>query len=206
MTTPGEDGYEVRHALLREVIDADLLPGERARLHARLAQTLTEQPELADGSPAVAAAELAAHWDAAGEPTRALPARVEAGLAAEDARAFPEAQRHYERALELWEQVTDPGRAAGMDRVELLTRAAEAAGSSGQADRAAGAADRGASASSTRPSTRSGRRCCTCGSRGSAGIRTTSRAAWPPSRRRCGSCRPSRRPSGPASWASTRSG
>jgi hypothetical protein len=56
VTVPDLDGYKVRHALLREVIDADLLPGERARLHAALAQTLTDQPE------------LAAHWDAAGEP------------------------------------------------------------------------------------------------------------------------------------------
>jgi DNA-binding CsgD family transcriptional regulator/tetratricopeptide (TPR) repeat protein len=136
VTTPGEDGYDVRHALLREVIDADLLPGERARLHAELAQTLTERPELAHGPPAAAAAELAAHWDAAGEPTRALPARVQAGLAADRAHAFPEAQGHYERALQLWEQVTDPGRAAGLDRVELLTRAADAAGVTGQVQRA----------------------------------------------------------------------
>ena len=169
VTTPGEDGYEVRHALLREVIDADLLPGERARLHADLAQALTEQPELADGPPAVAAAELAAHWDAAGEPTRALPARVQAGLAAERAHAFPEAQRHYERALELWEQVTDPDRAAGLDRVELLTRAADAAGSLRPKPACAGAARPRRSTSSTRRSTRSGRRCCTCGWGASAG-------------------------------------
>ena len=136
VTTPGGDGYQVRHALLREVIDADLLPGERARLHADLAQALTERPELADGPPAVAAAEVAAHWDAAGEPTRALPARVQAGLAAERARAFPEAQRHYERALELWEQVTDPDRAAELDQAELLTRTADAAAASGRSQRA----------------------------------------------------------------------
>ena len=61
ITTAGGEGYEVRHALLREVVDADLLPGERARLHADLAQALTDRPELADGSPAVAAAEVAAH-------------------------------------------------------------------------------------------------------------------------------------------------
>ena len=138
VTTASQDGYQVRHALLREVVDADLLPGERARLHASLAQTLTERPELADGPPAVAAAELAAHWDAAGEPTRALPARVQAGLAADRAHAFPEAQRHYQRALELWEQVGDPGRAAGLDRVELVTRAADAAAASGQVQRALG--------------------------------------------------------------------
>jgi DNA-binding CsgD family transcriptional regulator len=136
VTVPGQDGYQVRHALLGEVVEADLLPGERARLHAHLAQTLTERPELADSPPAVAAAELAAHWDAAGESTRALPARVQAGLAAERAHAFPEAQGHYERALQLWDQVTDPGRAAGLDRVELLTRTAEAAGASGQPERA----------------------------------------------------------------------
>ena len=136
VTTPGGDSYQVRHALLREVIDADLLPGERARLHADLAQALTGRPELADGPPAVAAAEVAAHWDAAGEPTRALPSRVQAGLTAERARAFPEAQRHYERALEQWEQVIDPGRAAGLDRVELLTRAADAASASGRSQRA----------------------------------------------------------------------
>jgi tetratricopeptide (TPR) repeat protein len=86
----------------------------------------------------VAAAELAAHWDAAGEPTRALPARVQAGWAADRAHAFPEAQGHYERALRLWEQVTDPGRTAGLDRVELLTRAADAAAASGQVQRALG--------------------------------------------------------------------
>jgi tetratricopeptide (TPR) repeat protein len=136
VTRPGEDGYDVRHALLREVVDADLLPGERARLHAGYARALTQRPELADGPSAVAAAELAAHWDAAGEPARALPAKVGAGLAAERAHAFPEAQRHYERALELWQRVPDPGRAAGLDRVELLTRAADAAGFAGRTQRA----------------------------------------------------------------------
>jgi tetratricopeptide (TPR) repeat protein len=136
VTRPGEEGYQVRHALLREVIDADLLPGERARLHTDYAHRLTDLPELADVQPAVAAAELAAHWDAAGEPTRALPARVQAGLAAERAHAFPEAQRHYERALELWDQVLQPASLAGLDRVELLTRAADAAGFAAQAQRA----------------------------------------------------------------------
>jgi DNA-binding CsgD family transcriptional regulator/tetratricopeptide (TPR) repeat protein len=132
----GEDGYEVRHALLREVVEADLLPGESARLHAHLAQALTDHPGLADGSPAVAAAELAAHWDRAGEPARALPARVQAGLAADQAHAFPEAGRHYERALQLWEQVPDPDREAGLDRVELLTRAGAAAGATARVERA----------------------------------------------------------------------
>jgi tetratricopeptide (TPR) repeat protein len=90
----------------------------------------------------MAAAELASHWDGAGEPTRALPARVAAGLAAEHARAFAEADRHYQRALELWEQVTDPVRLAGLDRVDLLARAAEAAAQTGTTDRAIGLLER----------------------------------------------------------------
>jgi DNA-binding CsgD family transcriptional regulator/tetratricopeptide (TPR) repeat protein len=138
VTQPGEDGYEVRHALLGEVVEADLVPGERVRLHAEYAKALAERPELAGALPAVAAAELAAHWDAAGEPARALPARVAAGQAAEHARAFAEAARHYQRALELWEQVADPDRLAGLDRVDLLARAAEAAAQTGTTDHAIG--------------------------------------------------------------------
>jgi DNA-binding CsgD family transcriptional regulator/tetratricopeptide (TPR) repeat protein len=126
VTRPGEDGYEFRHALLREVAEADLLPGERARLHAGYARALTERPEAAGVSAAVLAGELAVHWDAAGALTRALPARVQAGLAAERAHAFAEAASHYGRALELWELVADPGRPAGFDRVDLFVRTADA--------------------------------------------------------------------------------
>src|SRR4029450_4543709 len=87
-------------------------------------------------SPAVGPAELAIHWEAAGEATQALPARVQAGVAAEGARAFVEAARHYQRALALWEQGADPGRPAGLDWVDLLTRAAEVAGLTGSTERA----------------------------------------------------------------------
>jgi DNA-binding CsgD family transcriptional regulator/tetratricopeptide (TPR) repeat protein len=142
VTRPGEDGYEFRHALLREVVEADLLPGERARVHAGYAQALAERPELAGALPAVAAAELATHWDAAGEFARALPARVAAGLAAENARAFAEADRHYQRALELWERVDDPDRVTGLDWVDLLARSAEAAALTGTTDRAIGLLER----------------------------------------------------------------
>jgi DNA-binding CsgD family transcriptional regulator len=127
VTRPDQDGYELRHALLAEVIEADLLPGERARLHVAYARGLTQRPELADASPAVAAAEVAVHWDAAGEWAQALPARVRAGLAAEQTRAITEADDHYQRALTLWELVPEPGQPGGLDLVGLLTRAAETA-------------------------------------------------------------------------------
>jgi DNA-binding CsgD family transcriptional regulator/tetratricopeptide (TPR) repeat protein len=84
----------------------------------------------------VATAEVAAHWDAAHEPDQALLAWVAAGLAAERAHAFAEADSHYQRALQLWERVPDPGRPAGLDRVDLLARAAEAAALTGAVERA----------------------------------------------------------------------
>jgi DNA-binding NarL/FixJ family response regulator len=134
----GQDGYELRHALLGEIVEVDLLPGERARLHARYATVLAERPELAPRSPTVAAAELAAHWDAAGELAKALPARVAAGVAAEHAHAFAEADRHYQRALQLWGQVAEPGQPAGLDLIDLLARAAETAALTGAAERGIG--------------------------------------------------------------------
>jgi DNA-binding CsgD family transcriptional regulator/tetratricopeptide (TPR) repeat protein len=136
VTRPGEDGYEFRHALLREVAEADLLPGERARLHADYARALTERPEAAGVSPALLAGELAVHWDAAGELTRALPARVQAGLAAERARALAEAASHYGRALVLWDRVPNPGRPTELDRIDLFVRTADATAFTGAVQRA----------------------------------------------------------------------
>jgi tetratricopeptide (TPR) repeat protein len=51
--------------------------------------------------------------------------------------AFAEALGHYERALELWDQVDDPAARAGMDHVGVLDRAARLASSLGKAGRAA---------------------------------------------------------------------
>ena len=126
-TRPGDDGYEFRHALLREVAYADLLPGERARLHGEVAAAIAAHPGWAGGTDATVAAELANHWDAAGDAERALPAAVEAGVQAERAYAFAEAQRHLERALELWSEVPRAAELTGLDRVGLLERAAAAA-------------------------------------------------------------------------------
>ena len=127
VTRPGDDGYEFRHALLREVAYADLLPGERARLHGEVAAAIAAHPGWAGGTDATGAAELANHWDAAGDAGRALPAAVEAGGQAERAYAFAEAQRHLERALELWAEVPRAVELTGLDRVGLLERAAAAA-------------------------------------------------------------------------------
>ncbi len=118
--------YAFRHALLREAIYSDLLPGERRALHRTLAQTLSERPDLAGGA-ALAEAELAYHWYAAGELPTALRASLAAGFAAEELRALGEAWLHYARALEIWERLESIPDELPLGRCDLLRRAADAA-------------------------------------------------------------------------------
>ncbi len=134
---PREDGeadtYLFRHALLQEALESDLLPGERAELHAAYARALEASADRADPS---LAALIAHHWYAAHDPPHALPASVAAGLAAERAYAFPEAQAQYERALELWDRASDAAGRGSLDRIGVLERAASAADAAGAPDRA----------------------------------------------------------------------
>jgi DNA-binding CsgD family transcriptional regulator len=131
----GDGTYGFRHALVKEAVYGELLPGERTRLHARFAAALAARE--GDTTPGLAA-ELAWHWYAAHDLGRALPAAVEAGIAAERAYAFAEAQRQFERALELWERAAPdhPDEVVGLDKAALLARAAEAAANAGATDRA----------------------------------------------------------------------
>lgn len=127
--------YEFRHALLRETAYEDLLPGEREALHVSLARVLDAQPELA-GDGTGLAAELAYHWFAAYEFDLALPASITAGKEATSVAAHAEAQRHFERALELYSRVPAERRGE-LDEVELLHLAADAAYLAGSPDRPA---------------------------------------------------------------------
>jgi DNA-binding CsgD family transcriptional regulator/tetratricopeptide (TPR) repeat protein len=136
VTAPGEDGYDVRHALVREVIDADLLPGERARLHSALARTVADLLGSGELDWSGSAAEVAVHWYRARDLPRALEWSVRAGVEADAIYAYAEASHHYGRALDLWDRVADAETYAGMDHVELLQRAAGAANASGDVSRA----------------------------------------------------------------------
>ena len=129
--TTDETGYSFRHALLREVVHDDLLPGQHARLHARFARILEEHPELM--SAAAAPSEIAHHWNAAHEVNKAF--RWALTAAESGSAAFHEALKLYERALELWDQVDDPESLAG-PHASLLMRAAYAAEDAGEFDRA----------------------------------------------------------------------
>jgi len=130
------DGFAFRHALFSEAAYSELLPGERARLHEAFAAALEARPELAGGSIATVAAEIAHHWLRAGDDPRALAAAVRAGGEAERVGALAEAADHDRRALALWDAVPDAEGLAGIDRATLLERAARAAawvGSAGEA-------------------------------------------------------------------------
>jgi DNA-binding NarL/FixJ family response regulator len=116
--------YRFRHALLREAIYEDTLPGERLRLHRAIAETLTARPELA-GTDLSASAELAHHWYAARDLPAALAASVQAAADAARVHAHPEALRHLGRALELWDKVPNAAELAGTDRFGLLLRTAD---------------------------------------------------------------------------------
>jgi DNA-binding CsgD family transcriptional regulator len=130
----GDHGYAFRHALLREAIYGDLLPGERTRLHARLAELLADERRLAD-VPGTAA-ELAHHSLASHDIPGAFAASVAAGREAERLAAPAEAHRHYDLALSLWERIEDPEKLSGMNRGKLAFRSAVSAADDGDIARA----------------------------------------------------------------------
>jgi len=133
----GQSGrYRFRHALLAEVVVEDLLPGERARLHEAVAGWLTDPDRLAAGGAPATPAELALHWSAAGRAPEALVASFDASRAAAALHAYADAHRQSERVLVFWDRVPDASERVGMDRVDMLRAAADAADLAGDGARA----------------------------------------------------------------------
>ncbi|NES12402.1 AAA family ATPase [Micromonospora sp. PPF5-17] len=126
--------YEFRHALVREAVHDELLPGEHARLHARYAAAIEAQPHLVAAGRAPA--EIAHHWYAAHDHPRALLAARVAACAAADRYAYAEQSRLLERVLELWELVPDAADRLGMDHLRVLEETLAAATTAGDYNRA----------------------------------------------------------------------
>jgi DNA-binding NarL/FixJ family response regulator/tetratricopeptide (TPR) repeat protein len=129
----GTEGYAFRHALLREAVYADLLPGERTRLHATMCTLLSDEQRLAVPGTA---AELAWHCLASHDIPAAFAASVRAGQEADRLGAPAEAHRHFDQALALWERVPEPEKTAGMPRGKLGLASAINAADSGDYERA----------------------------------------------------------------------
>ena len=89
------DDAGLRHPLLAEAGRRRLVPGEGAATHATLADLLGAEP---GASPA----EVATHWQGAGDATRELEWRIAAARASQKRwAAGPEAEQ-WLRALEIW--------------------------------------------------------------------------------------------------------
>ncbi len=138
---PDGDGYAFRHALVAEAVVADMLPGERIRLHRAFGEALDARLTLAaPPKPArvAALARAAHHWLAAGDPDRALVATIHAGLAAERGYALLEADRWFRHALELWWEAPAAQQHVSLDLAGLYRHAADAAYLVGDAQAAIG--------------------------------------------------------------------
>ncbi|HWD68828.1 MAG TPA: AAA family ATPase [Solirubrobacteraceae bacterium] len=119
--------FSFRHALLREVVYDDLLPGERNAMHLELARQLESTGELACAEDeAGRVAVIATHYAAAGDQSAALRATIRAAREARRVHAYGEMADLYERAHGLWARVADAEAVAGIDEVELLEEAANA--------------------------------------------------------------------------------
>ncbi|MFF9268255.1 MULTISPECIES: ATP-binding protein [Streptomyces] len=125
------DTYSFRHALAREAVYADLLPGERARLHGAFARLLGGPDRRSDS-----AAERAHHHRESHDLPQALAASLEAADHAQRIGAPAEELRHLEAALDLWSAVDAAARPDGPDAVTLTLRASAAAAHAGDLHRA----------------------------------------------------------------------
>lgn len=128
-----DDEYRFRHALLREAVHDDLLPGERARLHRAYAELLEQWGA---GAASGEAAALAYHWQLAQDPQRALAAAMTAMVDAKARFAFASAARFGELVLDLWAQVPDAAEVVDVPRLEFLRSLGSVLRNAGDGERA----------------------------------------------------------------------
>jgi DNA-binding CsgD family transcriptional regulator len=135
LVDPQGQGYAFRHALTRDAVYEDMLPGERVRLHTAYGAALAHDPALAGEAAAAVSSALAYHWYEALDLPRALPAVIDAASHAMASYAPAEALRQLERAQQIWPRVPDARQRTGLDEAEVSRLAAEAAYQCGDLDR-----------------------------------------------------------------------
>ncbi|MER6948638.1 AAA family ATPase [Nonomuraea sp. NPDC000554] len=127
------EGYAFRHALIREALHDDLLPGEHTRLHTRFAQALEQDLSILPAPRG--AIELAHHWHSAHDSTWALVSAWRAAAAARKSAAYDEQLRMLSRVLELWEQVPDAAERIAIGHIDVLRQASTSAHLAGEYER-----------------------------------------------------------------------
>jgi DNA-binding CsgD family transcriptional regulator len=131
-----EGGYAFRHALIREAVYDDLLPGERTRLHTRFAEALGADAGLV--APGRGLIEQAHHWYYAHDNAWALTSAWQAAAAAGRALAHAEQLTLLARVLELWDRVPDAADRIGASQLAVLEQAAAAALTADEYERGTG--------------------------------------------------------------------
>jgi DNA-binding CsgD family transcriptional regulator len=127
------DTYTFRHALVAEAVAADGLPGDRVRFHTRYAEALEADPELRpDGRADI---EVAHHWYATYDRSRALMGAWRAAGTAVALLAHAERLLLLRRVLGLWHVVPDAAERLGAGRLAVLESALQSALLAGQYER-----------------------------------------------------------------------
>ncbi|MEU8357887.1 AAA family ATPase [Nonomuraea sp. NPDC048882] len=127
------EGYSFRHALIREALDDDLLPGEHIRLHTRYAEALERDLSILPAPRG--AIELAHHTRQSDDYAWALVSAWRAADAARTSTAYDVQLRMLSRVLELWDLVPDAAERIGTDRIDVLRQTATVAHLAGEYER-----------------------------------------------------------------------
>jgi tetratricopeptide (TPR) repeat protein len=110
--------YRFAHALIRETLQDGLPEPQRRALHRRVGEALEQQPDAAER-----VAELAYHFDVAGDGAKAVAYAQRAGERAMQLLAFEEAVRLYRLALDVLQHA---GGDTALQRCALLVALGEA--------------------------------------------------------------------------------
>lgn len=119
------DGYAFRHDVIRRAVEANLLTGERIRIHRAYAVALEADPSLSQQT--WHSVGLALHWRAAGEHAQSLAAAWAAAADAAAGLAFPEQLLMLEQVLQEWPHVPPERRPADVEQSAVLAFATDAA-------------------------------------------------------------------------------
>lgn len=127
------EGYAFRHALIREALHDDLLPGEHTRLHTRFAEALERDLSILPAPRG--AVELAHHWHSARDTTWALVSAWHAAAAARKSTAYDAQFGMLSRVLELWDLVPDAEERIGLGHAAVLRQTSVVSYLAGEYDR-----------------------------------------------------------------------
>ena len=127
------EAYAFRHALMAEATEADLIDGERRRLHGRCADALAARRPEEGAALAQWAVRIAHHRDRSGDIDAAVSASIEAAIQAAAVTAHADAMEQYRHAIGLLPQWRGPQLWSDWDVAELYGHAAACAALIGDA-------------------------------------------------------------------------